>query len=121
MRRDEAFLLDMIIHARFLVDMSRSNTLQTFIRDKKLQLSAQKALEIIGEASCKVSKEFKLNHTDIPWNDWIELRNTFVHQYFRIDNAELWEGVNQISLEVIEYIEPLIPPANDTPATGNVH
>ena len=121
MRRDEAFLLDMVIHARFPVDMARTYTLQAFIRDKKLQLSAQKALEIIGEASRKVSKEYKQSHTNIPWHDWIELRNTFVHQYFRIDIAELWEGVNQISLEVIDHIEPLIPPAGDTPDTGSAH
>ncbi|MBK6765382.1 MAG: DUF86 domain-containing protein [bacterium] len=88
MRRDEAFLLDMVIHARFLAELSARSTLPEFIKDKQGQLSAQKALEIKGEASRKTSTEYERTHPSIPWQDWIDLRSAFVHQYFRIDTAE---------------------------------
>jgi len=114
MRRDEAFLLDIVIHARFLAEMCSRTTSQDFFSDKQRQLSAQKALEIIGEASRKISADYKRSHAGVPWQDWIELRNAFVHQYFRIDTAELWEAVQQTHKDALEYIEPLVPPPADS-------
>jgi uncharacterized protein with HEPN domain len=110
MRRDEAFLLDILQHARFVVRETSSASFEEFVRDQRFRLSLQKAMEIIGEAARKITKEFKREHPEIPWTDWIDLRHEFVHEYFRIDLAELWHAATIIAPQIVELIAPLVPP-----------
>lgn len=50
-------------------------------------------LEIIGEAANKISQEFKLKHKDIPWADIVGMRNFLIHEYFDVDEKEVWNTV----------------------------
>lgn len=50
-------------------------------------------IEIIGEAANKVSKEFKAKHKDIPWLDIVGMRNLLIHEYFNVDEKEVWHTV----------------------------
>jgi uncharacterized protein with HEPN domain len=52
-------------------------------------------IEIIGEAANKISDEFKDKHRDIPWLDIIGMRNFLIHQYFDIDEKEVWRTVKE--------------------------
>ena len=58
--------------------------------DELLQVWMVHHLQIIGEASAQLSKEFKKKHSDIPWQQIIGLRNIIVHEYFAIDLDEIW-------------------------------
>ncbi|MFA4999849.1 MAG: DUF86 domain-containing protein [Patescibacteria group bacterium] len=52
-------------------------------------------IEIIGEAANKISNEFKNKHQDIPWLDIVGMRNFLIHQYFDIDEKEVWRTVKE--------------------------
>lgn len=47
-------------------------------------------LEIIGEASNRLSQELLQANTDIPWARIIGLRNLVIHEYFGIDDKAIW-------------------------------
>jgi uncharacterized protein with HEPN domain len=82
-----------------------------------MRLSVQKALEIVGEASRKISAEFKRNHPEIPWKDRIDLRHELIHEYFRVDTAELSHSATLVVPGIIEMIEPLVPPHDSSSTT----
>lgn len=50
-------------------------------------------LEIIGEASNRLSEQLLQNNTDIPWARIIGLRNLVVHEYFGIDDITIWNVI----------------------------
>jgi len=47
-------------------------------------------LEIIGEASNRLSESFKQGNQHIHWKKIIGLRNLVIHQYFGVDTMMIW-------------------------------
>lgn len=47
-------------------------------------------LEIIGEASNRLSEELLQKTSEVPWARVIGLRNLVVHEYFGIDDLTIW-------------------------------
>ena len=83
MRRDDAWLLDMLLAARDAVDFARGRTRDNLNSDRQLVLSLVKSIEIIGEAAARISQETRENHPDIPWPKIIAMRNHLVHHISR--------------------------------------
>ena len=50
-------------------------------------------LEIIGEASNKLSEDLILDNPEIPWARIIGLRNLVIHEYFGIDDLTIWNVI----------------------------
>ena len=44
-----------------------------------------KNIEIIGEAAYKLTKAFRIEHPETPWDDIIKMRHILIHDYFQID------------------------------------
>ena len=110
MRRDDAWLLDMLLAARDAVDFARGRTRDNLNSDRQLVLSLVKSIEIIGEAAARISQETRENHPDIPWPKIIAMRNHLVHAYFEINLNRVWEVVQNDIPDLISLIEPLVPP-----------
>ena len=47
-------------------------------------------LEIIGEATSKLSSEFKCKHPDVPFRDIIDMRNVLIHDYAGVNKQIVW-------------------------------
>ena len=50
-------------------------------------------LEIIGEASNRLSENILNKNTTIPWARIIGLRNLVIHEYFGIDDFTIWNVI----------------------------
>jgi len=75
--------------------------------DRLLVLGVIKAVEIIGEAASKVSKEYQAAHAQIPWSAIIAMRNILIHVYFGIDLNEVWSTVQNDLPPLIVELEAL--------------
>ena len=53
--------------------------------DSMLLLAVVKAIEIIGEAAAKVTRERQVATPQIPWPQIISMRNRLTNAYFDID------------------------------------
>ena len=65
-------------------------------------------LEIIGEASNRLSEELLHNNSDVPWARIIGLRNLVVHEYFGIDDLTIWNVVKLNLTPLKEKVQLLI-------------
>ena len=113
MRRDDAWLLDMLLAARRAVRFAAPLTFSEFENDDLHQLAILKSVEIIGEAASRISEETKAEHPDIPWAEIIGLRNRLVHAYFAIQLDIVWQTVQEDLPPLIAQIEPLVPPESE--------
>jgi len=50
-------------------------------------------LEIIGEASNKLSEKFRKKYKNIEWAKIISMRNILIHEYFGVDLEQVWNVV----------------------------
>ncbi len=109
MRRDEAYLLDIIIVANRAIHHLENLSWIDFETSQLHQDAVVHALEIIGEAANKVSKQFRDQHLEIPWELMIGMRNRIIHEYFQINLATVWDTVQKDLPALIMLIEPLVP------------
>jgi uncharacterized protein with HEPN domain len=50
---------------------------------------------VIGEASSRLSDEFRRSHPDGSWGKAAGLRNIIVHEYWNLDWAILWTTIQE--------------------------
>lgn len=108
--RDPGHVWDMLDAARSFRDFTRGVTQGEYLKDRKLQLAVERALEIIGEAARLVSAEFKELHPDVPWQQIIAQRNVIAHDYGEIKQDRIWTVASNRIPELISRLEQALPP-----------
>lgn len=110
MWKDDAYLLDMLLAPRKVVDFSRNSDRMRFREDEVLQNAVMRLIQVIGEAARMISQEVKDAHPAIPWRGIIGMRHRLVHEYFRIDVDRVWDVIQEDLPHLIRKIGPLVPP-----------
>ncbi|MBC7185683.1 MAG: DUF86 domain-containing protein [Calditrichaeota bacterium] len=110
MRKDDAYLLDMLIAARDAVTFVTDLTQEQFQASRVHQLAVLKALETIGEAAARLTEETRSAHPQIPWPEIIGMRHRLVHGYFEVDLVKVWDTVQEDLPPLIAALETIVPP-----------
>jgi uncharacterized protein with HEPN domain len=90
------------------VSFARGKNRDDLKNDRMLTLSIIKAIEMIGEAASKISKECRETYPGIPWADIIAMRNRLIHVYFDIDLDIVWNTITEDLPSLIDTIEKVI-------------
>ncbi len=77
-----------------------------------MRFASIKQMEIIGEASNKISKDLKSKFSEIEWVQIIGMRNVFAHEYFGIDSSLVWEIIKNDIPELKEKVENILKSIN---------
>jgi uncharacterized protein with HEPN domain len=70
-------------------------------------LLVSKWIEVIGESAYKLTREYKKNNSEIPWQPIEALRHIIVHDYFSLDLDQIWILVENRIPELKLQIENL--------------
>ena len=92
MRADPERLQD-IIEAIDKIQNRMVDDFEGFSKDEMLQVWVLHHIQIIGEASARLSPEFREKYSEVMWVDVISMRNVLVHHYFGIDMNQIWDTV----------------------------
>ena len=106
MEKDRLYIKH-ILDAILAIDQFTMNVeLEGFLENKLLQDGVVRELEIIGEASKKLSSDFKDSHKELPWQDITGMRDKLIHEYFGVDLIVVWETVKQDLPNLKQKLEP---------------
>jgi uncharacterized protein with HEPN domain len=108
----------MLLAAKEIREFTGGVSWKRFQTDRMMQHAVVRLMQIIGEASRKISSEFRQVHSEIPWQEIIEMRNRVVHEYFRIIPDKIWESVQKDIPALITALERIVPP-EDTPKSSS--
>ena len=109
MRKDPNLLLRHILESiealqKYLMGIDEAK----YLSNMEKQDSAERRLQVIGEAIVQLPAEFKDGHPDVPWAKIAGLRNRLVHEYFDIDHKLIWNILDKSLPEFKNQIEKLL-------------
>ena len=91
--KDRGRLEHMLEMAQLLETERTLHSIDAIRSDKVLFYGLSKMVEIIGEASYMITKDFKQNHQELPWRQIEGMRHILVHGYFSISPDVLWDVI----------------------------
>ncbi|MFN0242300.1 MAG: DUF86 domain-containing protein [Planctomycetota bacterium] len=107
--RDPAILLDIFVAATRVRQFVAGVDALAFQDDLKTQSAVLHQLLVIGEATKRLSHEFRALHPSIPWTQMSGMRDHLIHGYDDVDLSEVWSTATVDIPKLLAAIEPLVP------------
>jgi len=107
-RRDRFYLSNILDAANkvlsYVGDLGRDG----FVEAPLVQDAVIRQLEIVGEATKRISDEFRDDHPDIPWKDMAGTRDKLIHDYLGVDIDSVWKTAREDIPQLIRLIEAVL-------------
>lgn len=88
-----------------ILDFADGRTKEDLMTDNLKYYGIVKNIEIIGEATYKLTRVFRRQHTDTPWEFIAKMRHVLVHDYYQIKPTEVWKVINEDLHPLREQVE----------------
>lgn len=97
--KDDKLYLQHILECIDNIESYVPNGESDFFSSKLIQDAVIRNLEIVGEATKRVSMDLRSQYPDVPWREMAGLRDVLIHNYFGVDNEIVWNVVtNELTL-----------------------
>ena len=94
--KDDSIYIDHILNSiNRILDYISGKDREAFKSDLVTQDAVVRQLEIIGEATKRVSNELRSKHPDIPWSDMAGMRDVLIHDYLDVDLGVVWKTASE--------------------------
>lgn len=104
---DELHLGHILKAARRIVEYTQGLNREAFGTDYKTQDAVIRQLEIIGEASKRISPNLRTTYPEIPWRGMAGMRDILIHQYEEADFDIVWKTVTENIPDVLAKMEKI--------------
>jgi len=92
-RTDLQFIQDILESSHAAIDFVEGYDFDGFSQDRKTKSAVIRELEIIGEASSRISTDKKNAYQEVPWRLLKDFRNVLSHEYFGVNEEIVWDIV----------------------------
>src|SRR3989344_5167651 len=95
MEKDELYIKHILDAIHVIEGYTHGMNSNSFMKNKLVQDGVIRQLEIIGEASKRLSPGLKKSFKDIPWRDIAGTRDKLIHEYFGVNLRLVWKTVKK--------------------------
>ncbi|HAA29361.1 MAG TPA: hypothetical protein DCE56_18745 [Cyanobacteria bacterium UBA8553] len=113
MSRDSASLLDIVRAGQLVLQFTQGLNREQLASDVLRQSAILYQIAIMGEATKRLSREFREQHPEVPWDDMAGMRDIIAHQYDRLDLDIVWQVIERNIPELLNMIIPLLSVQED--------
>lgn len=105
MKDDKVYLEHIIDSLKKIIDYAEELSIDGFLNDTKTQDACIRQLEVIGEATKRLSMLLRQRFTHIPWKDMAGMRDKLIHDYIQVDLMIVWTTVSEEATPLLIDIE----------------
>lgn len=113
MSRNKASLLDIVNAARRVLQFAEGIDKSELATNEEKQSAILYQIIVMGEATKRLSPEFREQYPEIPWKDIAGMRDILAHQYDRLNFNTLWDVIQSDVPEVLPLLESLLLNSTD--------
>ena len=95
MKDDLVFLKHIAGAIQRIEEYTKGLSYQPFLTAFLTQDGVIRQIEIIGEASKRISQQTKEKYPALPWKDMVGMRDRLIHGYFGVDLLAVWNTVEK--------------------------
>ena len=109
MSRDNASLLDIVQAGQLILQFAQGLSRDQLASDLRTQSAILYQIAIMGEATKRLSRQFREHYPEVPWDDIAGMRDIVAHQYDRIDLDIVWQVIQRNIPELLNVLVTLLP------------
>jgi uncharacterized protein with HEPN domain len=110
-RADRDLLCDILEALRRAEAYSAGQSYGQFLADTKTQDAIIRTLEIVGEATKRLSQALRERYPEIPWKNMAGVRDKLIHDYFGVNVDIVWQIIRDelppLAIQVAGALESL--------------
>ena len=76
-----------------ILEFTAGKSFDDFKSNKMMKHAIFRNFAVIGEAANLLTKEYKIAHPEIAWNEIIGMRHVLVHGYYDADETIVWQTI----------------------------
>ena len=107
--RDLGTLLDIYQSILLVFKYTDNINYEQLQNNPEKQDAILRRITIIGEATKRLSSEFREKHSTIPWKQIAGMRDIISHKYDEVDLEEVWKVITVNLPTLHDYSLPLLP------------
>lgn len=108
MSRDRASLYDIVRAAEDIMNSMRQVSFEELAVNREKQAAILYFFITIGEATKRLSDEFKASYPDIDRDGMARMRDILAHQYDRVNIQVVWDAVQTDVLTLLTQVKSLL-------------
>ena len=120
-RRNKHYLMDIAEAMERILVYTEGMSAEQFLANNLIQDAVVRNLQVMGEATKKISPSLRNAHADVPWGDMAGMRDKIVHEYFGINYRTVWDVVQKdipaLRPRIEAIIQKLTGTSSDEPQT----
>ena len=95
MKDDSIYIDHILLSINNILIYTKAISKEDFAKNTLIQDAVIRNFEIIGEATKKISPDFKKVNFEVPWKEMAGMRDKLIHDYIGIDIQVIWDTIQQ--------------------------
>jgi uncharacterized protein with HEPN domain len=107
MKDDNIYIEHILQSISRIEDYLKGKDHQSFSDDFRTQDAVVRQLEIIGEATKRISKDLRNKNSKVPWSDMAGMRDILIHDYIDVDIDIVWKTASESIIKLKGLLQNL--------------
>ena len=106
--KDRGYLIDILQTCELIVKHTQNISFDAFMKNQEKQAAIIYWIEIIGEASKRISQTLKDHYKWIKWRKMAGMRDVLIHNYADVDYHIVWKVATVDIPDLMEQIKQVL-------------